>query len=95
MDQGPAEMPRNRLPLQIIPVPNSQNATNPGRYSSALRIDLKRFDSCPRIVGSYELLSEPETRGFQAARLLFKSMFKKTLPTRVESIPPTPSRIAK
>ena len=94
MDQGPAEMPRNRLPLQIIPVPNFQDAPGPVPFSNALRIDLKRFDSCPKTVGSSEWLSEPEPNGLRAARLLFKSSLKKTLPTMMVSVQSTHFRIA-
>ena len=94
MDQGPAEMPRSRFPLQIIPAPDSQDAPGPVRFSNTLRIDLKRFDSCPRIVGSQELLSEPELNRLRAARLLFKSLLKKTLPTMMVSVQSTHSRMA-
>lgn len=94
MDQGPAEMPRNRLPLQIIPVPNFQDAPGPVPFSNALRIHLKRFGSHPRITRSKELLSEPEPNGLRAARLLFKSLLKKTLPTMMVSVQSTHSRIA-
>ena len=87
-------MPRNRLPLQIIPVPNSQDAPRPVRLSNALRIHLKRLGSCPRIVRSQELLSEPELRGLRDARLLFKSLLKKTLPTMMVSVQSTHFRIA-